>query len=109
MAHDTAHPARDAFLRLAALLLWYGLGGVALLVAVGYLLVFSAFLGQHLAAVLGGSRLARVAGFCVAFIVLLGAEVGLGGAVGAAYGIAMKRWPDNPVEKLVKWVNKEQL
>jgi hypothetical protein len=48
--------------------------------------------------------LAKVAGFIVTFVVLLAIEGGVGVAVGFAYVAIEKRWPDNPVERLVKWV-----
>jgi hypothetical protein len=72
--------------------------------AVGFLLVFAGSLGKRLTAVLGGSLLAKVVGFVVAFVVLLGAEGGVGMAIGLAYAAFDRRWPDNRVKRLVEWV-----
>jgi purine-cytosine permease-like protein len=104
MATQSDHPVRDSFLRLLLLLVWYGAVFFVGLMAVGFLLVFAGSLGERLAAALGGSLLAKVAGFIVAFVVLVAIEGGVGAAIGFAYAAFEQRWPDNPVERLVKWV-----
>jgi hypothetical protein len=96
---------RNSFLRLLLLLAWYGAAALVGLMAVGFLLIFSGSLGERLAAALGGSLPAKVAGFVVAFVVLLGLECGVGAVIGLAYAAFERRWPDNPVERLVEWVN----
>ena len=95
---------RDSFLRLVVLLAWYGAAAFLGLTAVGFLLIFAGSLGDRLAAAWGGSLPAKVAGFIVAFVVLLGLEVGVGAAIGLAYAAFERRWPDSSVERLVKWV-----
>jgi pheromone shutdown protein TraB len=104
MATQNAHPVRDSLLRLVLLLVWYGAVFFVGLMALGFLLIFAGSLGERLAAALGGSLLAKVAGFIVAFVVLLTMEVGVGAAIGFAYAAFEQRWPSNPVERLVKWV-----
>ena len=95
---------RDSFLRLVLLLAWYGAAAFLGLMAVGFLLVFAVSLGDRVSAALGGSLPAKVAGFIVALAVALGLEVGVGAAIGLAWAAFEQRWPDNPVERLVKWV-----
>jgi pheromone shutdown protein TraB len=104
MAAQSNHPVRGSFLRSLLLLVWYGAAGLVGLMAVGFLLIFAGSLGERIAAALGGALLAKVAGFIVAFVVLLAMEVGVGVAIGFAYAAFEQRWPDNPVERLVKWV-----
>ena len=104
MTTESSHPVRDALLRLVLLLVWYGALAIVGLIALGFVLIFAGSLGERLAAALGGSLLAKVAGFIVAFIVLVAIEVVVGLAIGFSYAAFEQRWPDNPVGRLVKWV-----
>lgn len=104
MATQSDHPLRDSFLRLLLILVWYGVVLFVGLMAVGFLLVLAGSLGERLAAALGGSMFAKVAGFIVTFVVLAAIEVAVGVVIGFAYAAVEQRWPDNPVERLVKWV-----
>lgn len=107
MATQNSHPLRDSFLRLVLLLIWYGAVSLVGLIALFFLLDFAGSLGLRLAATLGGSLFAKIAGFVVAFVVLFALEAGVGVAIGFAYAAFDRRWPDNPVKRLVKWVNAE--
>ena len=104
MATENSHPVRDSLLRLVLLLVWYGAVFIIGLIALGFVLIFAGSLGERLAAALGGSLLAKVAGFIVAFVVLVTIEVVVGLAIGFANAAFEQRWPDNPVGRLVKWV-----
>jgi hypothetical protein len=97
----------SSLLRLVLLLAWYGAVFFVGLIALYFLLVFAGSLGERLAAALGGSLFAKIAGFIVAFVVLFALEAGVGLAIGFAYAAFDRRWPDNPVERLVKWVKAE--
>lgn len=104
MLNPNDHPVRDAFLRLALLIVWYGAAAIVCLVALGYLLVFAGSTGERLTTALGGSFTAKAAGYIFAYGILLGIAVGTGLAIGFAYAVFMKRWPNSPVARLVKWV-----
>ena len=97
-------PCLSAFVRLALLLAGYGLLFIVGLMLVGILLVFTGSLGESMAGRLGGSRLAWIAGYIVTFVLLLGAEVAVGAAIGLLICMVEARWPHNPISKLAQWV-----
>jgi hypothetical protein len=80
--------------------IFVGLGGVFLLI------MFAGSLGERLAAALGASPPAKVAGFIVAFVLLVGLQVGVGAAIGFTSVAFERRWPDSPVVRSVKWVHR---
>ena len=104
MTGKNDHPVRDEFLRLVLLLVGYAVVGIVGLVAVCFQLLFAGSLALRLTAALGGSLLAKVVGFVVGFVVMVAIGCGVGLGIALLGEAVEKRWPDNPVKRLVKWV-----
>ncbi len=97
-------PCLSAFCRLALLLGYYAVVSLLGLFVVGCLLVFSCSIGLRLATAFGGSWLASVAGYAIAFVIMLLSQVVLGFSLGWLIAVVMERWPSNPIARLVQWV-----
>ncbi len=72
---------------------------------VGILLVFTGSIGIKIGRAWGGSWFARVGGYSVAFVLMLGAQVAAGLILGWLFASVMARWPNNPIAKLIRWAN----
>src|SRR6266581_1828692 len=71
-------PRLTALHRVVLVLLWYGAICFLGLMMVGILLVFTGSIGIKIGRAWGGSWFARVGGYSIAFVLMLGAQVAAG-------------------------------
>jgi len=98
------HPIRDSFLRIILTLLWYGVAMILAVALQGGAVFLAYSTIKPVVDAMGGSALVQGLGWVVGFAMVIVIILAVVTPVTWVMHVVEKRWPDNPVRRLIAWV-----